>query len=390
MGNGGNRIQLTCGGGNPATILEVEESRRVNSRLILSTEEYSSRMASGRRTKGTSRGSGWGRTLWAVFLLAVLAAAAVVAFVLVTPFGPSQETFVEIPTGSSTVRIGRQLEEAGVVRSQYAFDAMRWVTRGTLKAGDYRFDHPATVSEVYDRIRRGDTYTIEVTIPEGSNMFDIAKRLQEAGFGPSTEFVNVARHNTALISDLDPQAKTLEGYLFPDTYRIGPKDEMAKIAATMVKRFRQAATQLGLNRDVHNLVTTASLVERETAIDGERPLVASVFQNRMAKQMPLMTDPAVIYGLEVTGQWRGGIYASDLHRDTAYNTYVHAGLPPGPIANPGMKSLQAAMHPAQTDYLYFVAAGQNPQGMSRFASTLDEHNRNVAGYRKAMKKAGGR
>jgi UPF0755 protein len=347
-------------------------------------------MASRRRTKGRSRGSGWGRTLWAIFLLAVVAAGGVVAFVMVTPFGSSQETFVEIPTGSSTVRIGKQLEEAGVVRSQYAFDAMRWLAHGTLKAGDYRFDHPATVSEVYNRIRRGDTYTIEVTIPEGSNMFDIARRLQEAGFGPSTDFVNVARQDTALVSDLDPQAKTLEGYLFPDTYPLGPKEDMAKIAATMVKRFRQAATQLGLTHDVHTTVTLASLVERETAVDGERPLVASVFQNRMAKQMPLMTDPSVIYGLEATGQWRGAIYASDLHKDTAYNTYVHAGLPPGPIANPGMKSLQAAMHPAQTDYFYFVASGQNPQGVSRFASTLEEHNRNVAGYRKAMKKAGGR
>ena len=281
---------------------------------------------------------------------------------MVTPFGPSQEIFVEIPTGSSTVRIGKRLEEAGVVRSQYAFDAMRWVAHGTLKAGDYRFDHPATVGEVYDRIRRGDTYTIEVTMPEGANMFDIARRLQEAGFGSSADFVNVARQDTALIS-IDPQAKTLEGYLFPDTYPLGPKEDMAKIAATMVKRFRQAAMQMGLAQDVHNTVTLASLVERETAIDGERPLVASVFQNRMAKQMPLMTDPSVIYGLEVGGKWRGAIYASDLHKDTAYNTYVHAGLPPGPIANPGMKSLQAAMHPAQTDYLYFVAAGQNPQGV---------------------------
>src|SRR6202030_3314132 len=133
----------------------------------------------------------------------------------------------------------------------------------------------------------------------------------------------------------------LEGYLFPDTYRIGPKEAMPQIAATMVRRFRQAALQLGLNHDVHSTVTLASLVERETALENERPLVASVFLNRLEKQMPLMTDPAVIYGLQESGQWRGTIYESDLHKDTAYNTYVHAGLPPGPIANPGMKSLQA-------------------------------------------------
>jgi UPF0755 protein len=288
------------------------------------------------------------------------------------------------------MRIGRQLEEAGVVRSQYAFYAMRWLKHGTLKAGDYRFDHPAPVAEVYDRIKRGDTYTIEVTIPEGSNIFDIGKRLQDAGFGPSATFVSVARQEAELISDLDPQAKTLEGYLFPDTYRIGPKEDMPQIAATMVKRFRQAALQLGLNHDVHNVVTMASLVERETAVEGERPLVASVFQNRLQKDMPLMTDPSVIYGLQLAGQWRGTIYASDLQKDTPYNTYVHAGIPPGPIANPGMKSLHAAMYPTQTDYLYFVAAGQDPQGKSRFASTLDEHNRNVADYREAMKRAGAR
>lgn len=337
-----------------------------------------------------NRGSSWGRTLLAVFLLLLLGVAGGGAFVMLTPFGPGQETFVEILPGSSAARIGRQLQEAGVVRSQYAFDAMRWIRRGTLKAGSYRFDHPATVNEVYDRIRRGDTYAIEVTIPEGANVYDIGKRLQDAGFGSSQSFVEVARQQAALISDLDPQAKTLEGYLFPDTYRIGPKEQMPQIAALMVKRFRQAAQQLGLNHDLHRVVTMASLVERETAVEGERPLVASVFVNRLDKEMPLGTDPSVIYGLQLQGQWRGTIFASDLQRDTPYNTYVHAGLPPGPIANPGMKSLHAAMYPAQTDYLYFVAAGDNPQGRSAFSATLEEHNRNVAGYRAAMKKAGGR
>ncbi len=345
-------------------------------------------MASRRRKNARNRGSSWGRTLLAVCFVALLGAGGAVGFMLLTPFGPAQETFVEIPPGSSAARMGRLLEEAGVVRSQYAFDAMRWLERGTLKAGDYRFDHPATVGEVYDRIRRGDTYTIEVTIPEGSNMFDIAVRLEQAGFGPGRNFLEVAQRESGLIADLDPKAKTLEGYLFPDTYRIGPKEEMTRIAGMMVKRFRQAAVQLGLSQDVHAIVTKASLVERETAVDSERPLVASVFQNRLEKQMPLMTDPSVIYGLELTGQWRGAIYASDLRKDTPYNTYVHAGLPPGPIANPGMKSLRAAMDPARTDYLYFVAAGQNPQGKSLFASTLEEHNRNVTGYRRAVKKAG--
>jgi UPF0755 protein len=326
--------------------------------------------------------------VFAVFLLAVLAAAALGAFVMLTPYGPQKETFVEVLPGSSSMRIGRQLQEAGIIRSSYSFYAERWLQPGTLKAGDYRFDHPAPVSEVYDRIRRGDTYTISVTIPEGSSMFDIATRLEQAGFGPAQSFLTVARQESGLLSDIDPQARTLEGYLFPDTYKIGPKEKMPQIAAMMVKRFRQAALQLGLKHDVHQVVTMASLVERETALDSERPLVASVFDNRLEKQMPLMTDPAVIYGLQLENAWRGTIYASDLQRDTPYNTYMHPGMPPGPIANPGIKSLQAAMQPAQTDYLYFVAASKNPQGKSLFAATLEEHNRNVAGYRDAMKKAG--
>jgi UPF0755 protein len=157
----------------------------------------------------------------------------------------------------------------------------------------------------------------------------------------------------------------------------------------MVKRFRAAAVQLGLRENVHQVVTIASLVERETAVDAERPLVASVFFNRLAKKMPLQTDPSVIYGLELAGKWRGTIYASDLTRDTPYNTYLHAGLPPGPVANPGMPSLRAAMNPAKTNYLYFVAAGTDAQGHALFAETLEEHNRNVAEYRNAQKKRAG-
>lgn len=342
------------------------------------------------RTRTARKRGSWGKILFAVFLLLVCAVVALAAFFMLAPYGPQKETFVEILPGSSTMRIARQLQEAGIVRSQYAFYAERWLQHGVLKAGDYRFDHPVPVREVYDRIRRGDTYSIAVTIPEGSNIFDIAARLQAAGFGPATDFLNVARQQASLVADLDPQAKTLEGYLFPDTYRLGPKEQFPQIAATMVNRFRHAAEQIGLHQEVHTVVTMASLIERETAVDGERPLVASVFENRLEKQMPLGTDPSVIYGLELQHAWRGTIYASDLQRDTPYNTYLHTGLPPGPIANPGIKSLRAAMQPAQTNYLYFVAANQNPQGRSLFASTLEEHNRNVAEYRDAMKKVGDR
>jgi len=344
-----------------------------------------------RRKPTSARKKGFGAAgFFLTILLFGICAAGAAAWVLLTPYGPEKETLVEITPGSSTVRIGRELARAGIIRSQYAFDLARFWKHGTLKAGTYRFDHPAPALEVYDRIRRGDVYTILVTVPEGATVFDIADRLQQEGFGARQGFLDVAVQEVSLIADLDPVAKSLEGYLFPDTYRFAPKTALPEIAATMVKRFRTEAALLALNVNVHRTVTLASLVERETAIDGERPMVASVFENRLQKNMPLMTDPAVIYGLQLQNQWRGTLYESDLKRDTAYNTYVHPGLPPGPVANPGAKALRAAMAPAQTDYLYFVAAGNNPQGKSLFATTIEEHNRNVACYRQAMKQAGAR
>lgn len=341
------------------------------------------------RNNRQKKSSGAAGFLLALFLILLIAAAGA-AWLFFIPFGPSQETFVEVTPGSSTVRIGQQLQAAGVVRSQFGFDLMRVWKRGTLRAGEYRFDHPVPVAEVYARIARGDVFTRTVTIPEGATIFDIAARLEEAGLGAKEIFLGAAANQTDLVTDLDPQATSLEGYLFPDTYHFARSAGPALICATMVRRFRAVAAELGLKQNVHAVVTLASLVERETAVDAERPLVASVFENRLAKNMPLMTDPSVIYGLEVEGRWQGAIHQSDLSHDTAYNTYLHPGLPPGPVANPGARSLKAAMEPANTDYLYFVAAGANPQGRSLFASTLDEHNRNVAGYRSAERKAGGR
>jgi UPF0755 protein len=346
-------------------------------------------MARRNRKGGGRKGSGIAG--FVLFLLLIVAAAAGgAAWLILIPYGPNSETFVTITPGSSAVAIARKLESAGIVRTRYAFDLVRFYNHGTLHAGAYRFDHPMPVTDVYAQIARGDVYTKSLTIPEGANIFDIAARVEQAGLGTRQDFLLAAVQQTPLIADLDPRAASLEGYLFPDTYRLSPSVTAAQIAAAMVKRFRQAAGQLGLNQNVRQIVTLASIVERETAVDAERPLVASVFVNRLDKKIPLRTDPAVIYGLELTGRWRGAIYASDLTRDTPYNTYLHAGLPPGPIANPGLHSLRAAMDPARTNYLYFVAAGVDAQGHSLFASTLDEHNRNVAEYRAAQKKAGER
>jgi UPF0755 protein len=342
-----------------------------------------------RKATGRKRNrSGSAGILLTILLLAVLAGGAA-AWLVLAPYGPSQETFVEITPGASTTAIARQLESAGIIRSRYSIDLLRLWMRGTLKAGEYRFDHAAPVTEVYSRIARGDVYTIEVTIPEGSSVFDIANRLQQAGLGAGKDFLAAQAQNLYLIHDLDPAATSLEGFLYPDTYRFSRKAAPVLILTTMVKRFRTEAGKLDLTQDVHQVVTLASLVERETAVDSERPLVASVFDNRLARNMPLATDPSVIYGLELEGRWRGSIFASDLKLDTPYNTYLHTGLPPGPVANPGEKSLKAAMDPAKTDYLYFVAAGADAQGKSLFSNSLEEHNKNVSGYRRAVKHAGG-
>jgi peptidoglycan lytic transglycosylase G len=328
------------------------------------------------------------RFLLLLFLLVAAAAAAAVSYCVLVPFGPSSETFVEIPMRTPTRQIAVLLKKDGIIRSKLAFEAMHLMKDGTLEAGEYRFDHPAKMAEVYARLQRGDVYTLSVTIPEGSNLFDIARRLQSAGLGPQEAFLTAAHANAHLIADLDPQATDLEGYLFPDTYHFSRHATPTQIQETMVRRFRQVAAELGLQGDDHDVVTLASLVERETPIPAERPLVASVFMNRMAKGMPLMTDPSVIYAALLDGRYRGVIYASDLEADSPYNTYKHTGLPPGPICSPGVASLKAAMHPAQTDYLYFVAASADSSGRSRFSATLEEHAHDVAAYRKSLRDAG--
>ena len=324
-----------------------------------------------------------------IFLL-VLASIAWATYAVLAPTGPTTETFVEILPGTPTMQIAAELKQQGLIRSKYAFEAARLAKGGTLKAGEYRFDHPAKMAEVYDRLERGDVYTLTVTIPEGSNLFDIAQRIETAKLGRKEKFLAEARAKVSLIADLDPGAISLEGYLFPDTYHFARRATPQQMLTAMVKRFRQEAATLGLRSNYHRVVTVASLVERETPVDAERPLVASVFENRLAKAMPLATDPSVIYAALLDGRYRGTIYASDLQADSPYNTYRYAGLPPGPICNPGIASLKAAMHPARTDYLYFVAASADPSGKSRFSTTLEEHAHAVQEYRKSLREAGSR
>ncbi len=334
------------------------------------------------------------RLLKVVLVLAILAAlaAAAVGVLVGTPFGPKAATFVNIAPGTGTAEIARELQQAGVVRSAAAFEAMKvWkglrggTRAASLKAGGYRFDRPATLAEVYDRIRRGDVYTQTVVIPEGFNIFDIANAVAGAGLSTRDAFLQAEVEHTELIAAWtnakNPKPQSLEGFLFPDTYRFSPRATPVQMLSVMVRRFGQVADGLRMQGNVQRTVTMASLVEKEVHLDPERPVVASVFENRLAAGMPLQTDPAVIYAslLQGTrGSWTGAILESELHSDSAYNTYTHAGLPPGPICNPGLAALQAALHPARTDYLYFVA---DANGATRFAATLAEHNANVASYR---------
>jgi UPF0755 protein len=298
------------------------------------------------------------------------------------PVSPPQTLSVLLHTGYSTRRIAAELKKAGVIRSEFAFRLWHWAhPRPSLKAGEYLFEQQASLPQVYSRIARGDIYFHTVTIPEGYTMFDIAKAMEDAGLGSARDFLQIAETRTALIADLAPEAKSLEGYLFPNTYEFTRTQTLEEMAAAMVHEFRQEAQQIGLNADVHRTVTMASIVEKETAAPGERPRVASVYYNRLALKMALDADPSVIYAELLAGTYTGSLRRADLSVNSPYNTYRFPGLPPGPIANPGRSALEAALHPESTKFLYFVSDGN---GHHRFAHSLQEHNRNVAAYRHTL------
>ena len=321
------------------------------------------------------------RTFFASIGVLLLAIAIWAAWAIYLPVTPGQKQSVLLRQGWSSRRIANELKNAGVIRSTAGFLIVHYIHLRPLKAGEYLFDKPANAERVYDRIARGDIYFHTVVVPEGYNMFDVAAAVEQSGLGKRADFLKQAREDVSLISDLDPQATSLEGYLFPDTYNFTRTQSMHDMIATMVRRFRQEAHGLGLDRDVHRVVTMASIVEKETAVPAERPLVASVYYNRLDKNMALGADPSVIYAALLDGRYTGVIHQSDLQSDSRYNTYKVTGLPPGPIANPGIASLQAAIHPEKSDYLFFVS---DAQGHHRFARTAAEHDRNVALYRKAV------
>jgi UPF0755 protein len=321
-------------------------------------------------------------------IVIVLAAAAGGAWFLFNqPYrGFQNETFVRIEHGTGTLDIGRTLAQAGVIRYPWQL----WMERALhpdakLQAGEYRFAEPATPADVFSRIARGDIFYFEVTVPEGSNMFDIARLVESAGAMPGDDFLKAAT-DPAAVRDLDPTAQTLEGYLFPSTYRLSHSTTPGELCRLMTDQFRRQWKKLGAAADVHRTVTLASLVEKETGVAGERSLVAGVFENRLTKNMLLQCDPTTIYAALLENRYRNAIYRSDLASQNAYNTYQHAGLPPGPIANPGIDSIAAALRPAETDFLYFVA---RPEGSGhQFSKDLAGHENATRAYRKKARKAG--
>jgi UPF0755 protein len=293
------------------------------------------------------------------------------------------EQFVEIPQGAGSAEIRRRLVGARIVEDDLVFRAALWWTGAgrRLQAGEYRFEAALTPVEVIEKLSRGDVYTQRLTIPEGLTIREMAELIEARGFGPAAVFI-VAAGDESLIADLDPKATDLEGYLFPETYALPRGARATAIVGAMVQQFRstyaaiqeRAAEQGWTPREV---VTLASLIEKETGQAEERPIVAAVYRNRLAIGMPMQADPTVVYALAKARTYDGNIRKQDLGVDSPYNTYKYPGLPPGPIAAPGKASLEAAVAPAFVKYLYFVSRND---GSHVFADTLTAHNANVNRY----------
>lgn len=333
-------------------------------------------------------------------LLALLAIAALGAFAgwldsqLSRPYRGHrpEQVFVDIPRGTSRWEIAGLLKSNDVIRNRLAFAFFsEWHRRHALQAGEYLFDGPANSRQVFWKVAHGQIFVRTILVPEGWTMYDIAAEVGNQSICTRDEFL-AAAHDTSLIRDIAPRAKSLEGFLFPSTYDFTRHVTCDQITRRMVQNFRrvwqsvrsQQAPGDPANLSVEQIVTLASLVERETPDAEERPLIAGIFYNRLKRGYPLQCDPTVQYAFDLVGRPIRAVRPQDLRVDSPYNTYEHPGLPPGPIANPGEASLRAALSPAQTDYFYFVA---NNEGGHFFSKTLAEHNRNVAKLRRLISEA---
>lgn len=302
--------------------------------------------------------------------------------------------YIEIPKGSSPSSIIRKLTAEGVLKNEWP---LKLYLKGTgagasLQAGDYDFPSPISPLGVLAKLRQGQRRLNRLTIPEGWTRWDIAKAMmQVAQFKLTSEAEALElMNNVNLISDLDPQAKNLEGYLFPDTYEFSPETTAAEVIEMMVKRFQNvwkpdwSERARGLSFSPRQIVTTASIIETEAKLPEERPLVASVIYNRLQKDIPLAVDSSIVYASKLEGKWRydGKVYRSDIERRSPYNTRLYAGLPPGPVSSPGESSLKAALNPATSDYLYYVRNPARDDGAHNFYSNGAEFESGVQALRK--------
>ncbi len=322
----------------------------------------------------------------AVILAAIVVTVAAVGYAyLQSPQGEAREpVLVRIPAGTSARQVGEILDREGIVRPGWLFARVLRVSgvHRELKAGDYSFEPPLAPIQVVRILHEGRVATIPITLQEGLTLAEAASVLAAAGVAGENALLD-AFADPSRVADIDAEAADLEGYLFPETYRFARDTDPGQVAASLVAEFRRrfldphaeeiAASPLSMR----DLVTLASLVEKETGAAGERGRIAGVFAERLERGMLMQCDPTIIYGLKQVGRWDGDIRRADLVWDHPYNTYVHPGLPPGPIASPGLAALLAALRPERTGELYFVARGD---GSHVFSRTLTEHNRNVRRY----------
>ncbi|MBZ0111044.1 MAG: endolytic transglycosylase MltG [Thermoanaerobaculia bacterium] len=303
------------------------------------------------------------------------------------PFkGYAGEVEIDIPSGTATAAILDRLATQGILdNAELTRLYLRLEGSPSLQAGRYRFDEALTVAQVIDRLHRGDVVLRPAILIEGLTLEEAATGLAEQGFGDRDQFLRLFR-DPSLIHDLDPEAESLEGYIYPDTYHFPHGTTEASVVESLVgtflRRYHEQVEPLlppGSGRTVREIVTLASVVEKEAQLDSERATIAGVYSNRLRRGIALYADPTVIYALKLAGRWDGNIRKSDLAMDSPYNTYLYPGLPPGPICSAGVRSLVAAAQPADVPYLYFVSRND---GSHVFAATLSEHNRNVDKWQK--------
>lgn len=338
------------------------------------------------------------RLIILIIVIAVLAAAGFGGWVYYDLRKPITHAktgqYIDIPKGTSPSAIINKLMAEGVLKHEWPLKFYLKVTGAgaTLKAGEYDFPSPISPLGVLSKLQQGQRRLNRITIPEGWTRWDIARgMMQIPQFGLTTEAQALElMNNVNLISDLDPQAKDLEGYLFPDTYEFAPETSAAEVIEMMVKRFRDVWKPDWVDRGrslgftPREIVTTASIIETEAKLDEERAVVASVIYNRLKKNIPLAVDSSIIYASKLEGKWRydGKVYRSDIERRSPYNTRIYTGLPPGPVASPGESSLKAALNPATSDYLYYVRNPARDDGAHNFYSNGAEFETGVQALRK--------